>query len=89
MTIGDHQNGNSYSYYEGTESSTAGMNLGHLQHDQNVEAYEDMNRNDRTPSRDTQQHPYVVADVYETEPAFHPTRQLVSSIAILKISVRY
>ena len=82
--IGDHQNGNSYSYYEGTESSTAGMNLGHLQHDQNVEAYEDMNRNDRTPSRDTQQHPYVVADVYETEPAFHPTRQLVSSITIFE-----
>jgi hypothetical protein len=62
--IGDHQNGNSYHYYESSESAITTD----VAHDGNLHGqYEDMNRNDRTPTRDVQ-HPYVAPDVYETQP---------------------
>ncbi|KAI9551657.1 hypothetical protein GHT06_021993 [Daphnia sinensis] len=71
--MGDHQNGNAYHYYEGSEQDSMEANVvGHPPHQ-----YEDQNRNDRTPTRDVQ-HSYVAADVYDPEPAvYSPTsRQL-------------
>jgi hypothetical protein len=81
--IGDHQNGNSYHYYESGESATTEEVVGNL-HGQ----YEDLNRNDRTPTRDVQ-HPYVAPDVYESEPAvISPTsRQLVRFLFYLKLVI--
>jgi hypothetical protein len=66
--IGDHQNGNSYHYYESSESAITTDVAHDVAHDGNLHGqYEDLNRNDRTPTRDVQ-HPYVAPDVYETQP---------------------
>ncbi|XP_057379136.1 microtubule-associated protein futsch-like [Daphnia carinata] len=74
--VGDHQNGNAYHYYEGSEQDSIEANVvGHPPHQ-----YEDQNRNDRTPTRDVQ-HSYVAADVYDTEPAVHSPTSRQSDVA--------